>query len=56
MLTFNRFPEFRVIINATYINYAPIIVAGVVIIGTAYYLLYSHKNYQNPAPHEVGEY
>ncbi|KAK5173804.1 uncharacterized protein LTR77_002485 [Saxophila tyrrhenica] len=38
------------------INYAPIIVAGVVFLGMLYYATYSHKNYRNPSPDESGNY
>ncbi|KAK3614431.1 hypothetical protein LTR56_025339 [Elasticomyces elasticus] len=32
------------------INYAPIITAGVVLLGVLYYFAYARKHYQNPAP------
>lgn len=48
-----RFP-YTTPTDAAGINYAPIIVAGVVLFSTIYYVAYSRKNYQNPAPDEGG--
>ena len=49
----DRFP-YTTAITVAEINYAPIIVAGVALLGAIYYVLYARKNYQNPAPDEIG--
>jgi hypothetical protein len=49
MLTDNRFPYTTPVVPSG-INYAPIITAGVTLLGVLYYILYARKHYQNPAP------
>jgi hypothetical protein len=50
----DRFP-YTTPIDVLLINYAPIIVAGVVVLGLLYYVLYARKHYQNPAPDEIDD-
>jgi hypothetical protein len=52
-----RFPFYANIMGEpSLINYAPIIIAGVTLLGVLYYALYAHKHYLNPAPDEHGNF
>ena len=56
-LSAGRFPFYADIIGyPALINYAPIIMAGVTLLGVLYYVIYAHKHYQNPAPNEHGNF
>jgi hypothetical protein len=56
-LSVGRFPFYANIIgDLSLINYAPIIIAGVTLLGVLYYVVYAHKHYLNPAPDEHGNF
>ncbi|KAK3712082.1 hypothetical protein LTR37_009173 [Vermiconidia calcicola] len=41
-------------VDATTLNYAPIIDVGLGILFTVYYVVYARRHYKNPAPEEIG--
>ncbi len=39
-------------VTAATVNYAPVVFVGATVISAAWYIVWGHKNYAGPPPHE----